>query len=277
MAGKRYYHSWLGSGILLTAEMPVADDITLRPLSIEGRVDALRDRANSQFEYGLLCSIAPKVTFELITSGNSADEAAAKSWNNQYALIFLSIVLRSFVYHSIQVSGGYRAESNQPLAVSYSHGIPRLNDEPKVAPAEDLLRWADLLPNFTKLLQNDRFLFAASIAGTAYVHPNASVQVASIFSAIEALIDVDQELRFRISMTIAKLLANGPEERQELFRKLKKLYDGRSKCVHGGGLTREKIIECRDGSLEILRQLIVCFVTRNDLPNRQKLEEFLIT
>jgi hypothetical protein len=76
------YHSWLGSGILLAAEIPVAEDVLLRPIAIESDVDKLRDRASSQFEYGLLCSIAPKITFELVTSGSTAEEAAAKSWNN---------------------------------------------------------------------------------------------------------------------------------------------------------------------------------------------------
>jgi hypothetical protein len=277
MTGDLYYHSWLGSGVLLTAELPVANDVTLRPLSIESDVDKLRDRANSQFEYGLLCSIAPKISFELATSGKSAEEAASKSWNNQYALIFLSIVLRTFIYHSIQVSGGYNKEPTQKLLVSYPQGIPIVGNEPRPTSAEELQRWTTLLPSFTRLLETDRFRFAISIAGTLYVHPNPSVQVASIFSAIEALIDVDQELRFRISMTVAKLLANEPPERQELFRKLKKLYDGRSKCVHGGGLARAKVIECRDESLEILRQLIVCLVTKGELPNRQTLEDFLIS
>jgi hypothetical protein len=185
-------------------------------------------------------------------------------------------MLRSFIYHSIQVGGGYKTQLDQLLTVSYPHGILLLNNEARAVSKKELTNWATLLPNFTKLLEIDRFRFAASIAGTVYVHPNASVQVASIFSAIEALIDADNELRFRISMTIAKLLANGAEERAELFRKMKKLYDGRSKCVHGGGLSREKVIKCRDTSLEILRQLIIFLVIRNELPNRQRLEDLLI-
>ena len=213
MTEESIYHSWLGAGIVLTRDTPVADDVTLRPLTIESNIEKLRDRANSQFEYGLLCSIAPSVTFELLTSGSSAPEAAAKSWNNQYSLIFLSIVVRTYIYHSIQVSGGYQDNPGQLLTVSYPHGIPMLNAKPKTASTDELSRWITLLPNFTKLLDVDRFRYAASIAGTAYVHPNASVQVASIFSALEALIDVEQELRFRISLTLAKLLANDPRDR----------------------------------------------------------------
>jgi hypothetical protein len=277
MTSNSYHHSWLGSGITLTEEISVADGATLRPRTIESDIERLRCRASSQLEYGLLCSIAPNVTFELVTSAGTAREAALKNWNNQYALIFLSIVARSFIHCSIQVSGSYRDDPDQPLIVSHGHGITLLKAAPTIVSSDDLADWKALLPNFTRLLEINRFQYAASIAGTVYVHPNPSVQVASIFSAIEALIDVEQELRFRISMTVAKLLSDDPIERPRLFRKLKKLYDVRSKCVHGGGTTREKIIECRDESLEILRQLIIFLVAKGELPDKQSLEDFLVS
>jgi hypothetical protein len=78
-------------------------------------------------------------------------------------------------------------------------------------------------------------------------------------------------------MIVAKVLANGVDERHELFQRMKKLYDARSKCVHGGGLVGEKVIECRDASLEVLRRLIMHFVAEKELPDRKRFESFLLS
>ena len=274
---KSHKQSWLGSGILLTTEIVVEEDLVLRPRRIESGLDDLRGRARSQFEFGLLCSIAPRITFELATWGTTPEEAAAKSWNNQYALIFLSIVLRKFVQYWIQTSGESSADQEAILAVSLTHGMPLLKSEATPVEIDALQNWTRLLPSFKRLLEIERFRFAASIAATLYVQPNPVIQVASIFSAIEALVDVDQELRFRISMIVARLLANDATGRQELFSRMKKLYDARSKCVHGGGLAGEKLVECRDASLDVLQRLIMHFVVYGELPDRQNLEGLLLS
>ncbi|WP_041748100.1 HEPN domain-containing protein [Bradyrhizobium cosmicum] len=271
-----FYQSWLGAGISLTGETPVSKDLLLRPCSIESHIDNLRHRAASQFEYGLLCSIAPSITFELRSSGATAQEAAIKSWNDQYSLTFMSILLRTFVPHLIQVSGGCSADLERPLLVSFTCGLMTLRDKPKSPSTAELQTWVRLLPRFSHLLQTERFRFAVSVASTLYVQPNPTLQVASIFSAIEALLDIDQELRFRIAMIVSKLLASDPTERLNLFKRMKRLYDGRSKCVHGGGLARDRVIECRDASLEILRQLVLYFVERDSLLGRQELEALLV-
>jgi hypothetical protein len=274
---KDHVYSWLGSGISLPFEKKVNDVLTIRPRAIESDIEKLRDKASSQFEYGLLCSIAPTITFELETSAETPEAAAINCWNNQYALIFLSIVSRAFVFHTIQVPGGYDSDPSKQLSVSFAHGISMLNIKPKEVSAEELSIWAKLLPFFTSLLKLERFRFAVSVASTLYIHPNPTVQVASIFSAIEALIDVDQELRFRISMIVAKLLTHTSNDRILLFKKMKKLYDARSKCVHGGGLDHDKVLACRDEALEILRRLIIDAVERNEIPTRESLDELLVS
>jgi hypothetical protein len=76
-------------------------------------------------------------------------------------------------------------------------------------------------------------------------------------------------------MSISKLLANEPLQRNALYKKMKKLYDIRSKCVHGGKLGKDSAASCRDDSLEILRQLIIVFAEKNELPSKEDLEDML--
>lgn len=266
-------HSWLGTGIQPLVEYRVAKRLVIRPIHIESDVAKLVKRANTQFDYGLLCAIAPTITFELETTSSSSADAAVECWNNQYALIFLSIVARTFVFHTIQAAGGYQDDPNQLLTISSSHGIPYLQNSPKVVSVPELEEWSQLLPNFTKLLAKERFIFAASIAANVYVHPRIAIQVASIFAAIEALLDIEQELRFRISLSVAKLAARSSGERITLLTKMKKLYDVRSKCVHGGNVNVADARNCRDASLEILRMLLLMIVSKGKLFTKGDLEE----
>jgi hypothetical protein len=72
-----HVYSWLGSGISLPFEKKVSDVLTIRPRAIESDIEKLRDKASSQFEYGLLCSIAPTITFELETSAETPSSEIA--------------------------------------------------------------------------------------------------------------------------------------------------------------------------------------------------------
>jgi hypothetical protein len=61
------------------------------------------------------------------------------------------------------------------------------------------------------------------------------------------------ELRFRITMAMASLLAGSVEERLTLQDRLKKLYDERSAVVHGGKeLNSEEAREQRNTSLSLV-------------------------
>lgn len=59
---------------------------------------------------------------------------------------------------------------------------------------------------------------------------------ATLWAGIEALLDIDTELRFRLAAYSASVLEQRGPGRKDLFVKVKKLYDTRSKAVHGGGL-----------------------------------------
>ena len=64
--------------------------------------------------------------------------------------------------------------------------------------------------------------------------PNRALRLISNLIALEALLNPGKaEVRYRVSRNLAVLLGSGQEDSIEIFEKMKKLYDTRSKIVHG--------------------------------------------
>jgi hypothetical protein len=80
-----------------------------------------------------------------------------------------------------------------------------------------------------------------------YIEEDALVDAAI---ALESMFAVTQELSFRLSVAVAHLLADEPEGREDLYRRVKKLYTLRSAIVHGGKVP-DLIGEERDDAIRI--------------------------
>jgi hypothetical protein len=193
-------NSWLGSGITIASEVEIEIGLILRPISIERDIEKLAKRAESQRQYGLLCAISETVTYEMESTGKTPDEAAVNCWNNQYALILLSMISRTFIFNFIQVPGNYTASVEQKLLVSSSVGLFRFDSKPKEVSRDEITTLIRLLPNFRKLLRTNRFSFASAIAGTVYIHPNQVVQIAAI-SLPPSLVEFRRTRSLNLSMT----------------------------------------------------------------------------
>ena len=83
------------------------------------------------------------------------------------------------------------------------------------------------------------------------------VQLAILWSGIEALFNASTEISFRISLYIANFLANDTAEAKITFEKIKKLYSSRSAAVHGGKLKGD-INEIVSDSAILLNRIIRC-------------------
>jgi hypothetical protein len=74
------------------------------------------------------------------------------------------------------------------------------------------------------------------------------------------LINVSQELTYKLSLTAASLLSPQGAERVALFKTVKRLYALRSKAVHGSELTDIELLAGLDGAFQLLRDLVIATV-----------------
>ncbi len=103
------------------------------------------------------------------------------------------------------------------------------------------------------------------------------MMISSLWAGIESILGVEHELRFRISSYLAAYLQEKGKERLELNRNFKKLYDFRSKAVHGSHIDdmemHKHIIEVRN----LLSKLLIKIVESKTIPNQNDFDGALFT
>jgi hypothetical protein len=96
----------------------------------------------------------------------------------------------------------------------------------------------------------------------AYERKRPHDKLIDYWVALEALFlpDISQELSFRASLRIAYYVAGTPDEREEVFRKMRLSYDTRSDVVHGQRLKAD-VSEVASDTEEIVRRALRAVVT----------------
>lgn len=146
-----------------------------------------------------------------------------------------------------------------------------------VTVVEEDFRWA-----FRKalimgdLLEVPRFRLAVEALTTHQHLLSPRMMAASIWSGIEALMDISQELSFRIAMAAASLLEPRGEQRYQRYRAIKKLYDVRSKAVHGGELNDVAIRQHVIDSRKLLSDLVCHMVEARRVLSRDEIERTIL-
>lgn len=121
--------------------------------------------------------------------------------------------------------------------------------------------------------QNDNFNFAFQAIDQCIWSPTFSLALILLWGALERLFSPSHhELRFRVSATIASYLKPPGQERHDLYRKVKKLYDDRSKAAHGSQVEGKKsVIE----TYSLLKSVLIMMIEKNHVPSKEELEALL--
>ena len=99
----------------------------------------------------------------------------------------------------------------------------------------------------------------------------ARVKLAILSAGIEGMFGASSEIRFRISLYVARFLhPDDAEQRRDVFDAARKLYNTRSAAVHGSKIKGD-ISTAVSESEAILCQLLRCCAERNSLPDEDEL------
>jgi hypothetical protein len=138
------------------------------------------------------------------------------------------------------------------------------------------LQWVSQnITKFVGLLETPSFRLAVESLSTHQHQASDRMMVAMLWSGIEALFNVHSELRFRLATFIASALEPPGVSRRNLYQRLKRLYDIRSKAVHGGKLAIDDIHEHTVEVRRILSRLLCTFVEEGHVSSEQELENEL--
>lgn len=163
--------------------------------------------------------------------------------------------------------------------------VQLLEDVPaarRISPVKELslesLDWVQqYLENWISLLEFPAFRLAVDSLTTHNQHANLRMTAAALWAGFEALFGINSELRFRLALMAAAYLEERGQKRLEAYRRIKKLYDYRSKAVHGGATTDQLLIEHIVAVREILSSLVCRITELGGMPTIEDYEERLLT
>jgi hypothetical protein len=214
----------------------------------------------------------PWIECQLRIVGKGRADVATRAWNSLWDVLLLSAIFRVPVNCGLQSTAelAHFSENSRLSVIDYrTLTIPR-DDARPLSEAECV--WLEA--NFGKaqlLLNQHGMQNAVHCLATYHWHSLPRAQLALLWAGIEGLFGVDSEIVFRVSLYTAKFLApDNTLVQRKIFSDVKRLYNVRSKAVHGGRLKGDPSDSVAE-SVELLRQLIVACIEGNRLPSLDQL------
>lgn len=210
----------LGIGVTLKSDYELDEHTVIRPYSLTVNHLELMGLTQTKREYGFICALADFISFEIESKGPDEEKAAVLDWNNQWALALLSVIIKKPITWPVRrVIDEKSGKENFTLKNLFFCNFRC--EQPHILKKKELDTLKVLYPKFYGLMENKRFVRAASIAATHFHEPKIDIRIASIWAGIEALIGVDQELRHRIALFASRFLETSLKKEKKNFNSLK--------------------------------------------------------
>ena len=261
------------NGLTTSKDIQLHKDVILSPISAPLQRKKVSELIENDIEYAatIICGSTIASQLRIHPHIDNEEELAIAAWNAVWDCILLGAILQCEVMANLQCDkpvedlemAQYLYVTNKALHAVYSEPYQLTPDDEE---------WINL--HYEKahdLLGKDQFLTAVHAMASYKWHSMPRVQLAILWSGIESLFEASTEVSFRISLYIANFLAgDDAAEAKRLFERTRKLYESRSKAVHGGKIKGE-LDDLISESAMLLNRLIRRCAEIGALPDTRKL------
>jgi hypothetical protein len=173
---------------------------------------------------------------------------------------------------------GIAALTNQTCKAQLLEDIPQARrvDVPVLVRQDDLVWVLENIVEFARMLEVPRFRLAVEAITTHQHLVSSRMMVASLWSGIEALMGVQAELRFRLGLYVACVVEPRGTKRAERYRHVKKLYDIRSRAVHGADMNEAELISHVVETRKMLSAMLCKIIEGGKVLSEEDLERELL-
>jgi len=271
IAGKRTVVYLYLNGLEVSRSVKIDEFVELLPASCSPRLEDIIAVSQNELDLGIVTIFLPRVHSQFRIIADNPQKLAIRAWNTVWDAVLLSALFDCNAVCNLQCDGpaeNFSAESDLLVTNYHLRGLVAdtytLND--------DELSWVE--NNFLKarrLLGIPEFRNAVHSLATYRWHSLPRAQLALIWSGIEGLFKIHNEIVFRLSLYIARFLSPTDEnERKQIFSQVKKLYKYRSAAVHGSKADNA-LSEYVDQSVSLLRCLVYKCIEIEGLPQPENL------
>jgi hypothetical protein len=137
---------------------------------------------------------------------------------------------------------------------------------------------AEHFEKFNRLAaESAAFRFSLEAAVDWRFSKDVRAAISRVWAGIESVLELKMETVYRLSTIVASLFAPRGPERIQKFKATKKLYDTRSKAVHGGTLKPETLADALDESFSILSGLLLLCIEKGKVLDNDDFEKALFS
>ena len=131
---------------------------------------------------------------------------------------------------------------------------------------------------FTNILAHDNALFRLALSSIYdwRFAKDLRMAIARLWVGIEAMLNINTELSYRIALYASTVLKERGEARKMRFHEIKKLYSMRSRAVHGDPMTDEELITTLEKSFRLLKELVIYCCKRQQILTTDYIENILL-
>lgn len=222
------------------------------------------EKSGTLYDYGICSAFLWLTDAQIIVHEEEPRVLAIQTWNSLTPLFYLSALADANILPFAQSSVSADALSPEGRL----HAIPLSGYEIPFSvirlSKEDCIVLQKRVSEGMKMLDDELFHKAAQALWSYKWVAHPASQMAILWGGIESLFGVQTELSFRLSYEIALFLNLG----QDGYKRIKKLYNGRSKAIHA----REQVSsELLKASADLLKELLIRCGELGELPNENKL------
>jgi hypothetical protein len=223
-------------------------------------------------DIAVAAAFIPRISAQFKITASTSKGLAAIAWNSSWDAILLSAIFHTEIGFNLQSdteASKITADSNLRATNYHMHELT--NNSSHVLTTNELDWVVFHFYNAKQLLDNDRFQTAVHCLASYRWHSMPRIKMAVLWAGIEGMFGASSEIRFRISIYIARFLnKEDADARQVTFDAVKKLYNSRSSAVHGSKIKGDLSAAVED-SAEILHKLILQCIVNKSMPVENEL------
>ena len=262
----------LGHGLTIPERSELAPGILLEPSA--PKVDLVAASASSRNSRDYLASVTASelATFCLRVQSGTGKDLVERAWNALWLFHLLSLACASPCFSLCAIAKGkseiYSAANRNVI----------LGPLPVIAAASPAqIAWArESSAKFDRLVSDPAFSSAMRCYGNAHYLYDLDTRIMLLWAGIEGLLAVDAELNRRVALYAALMHKGSAEEKTAHFQAVKKAYAIRSRAVHGGKASPEKLKTGYQAASSILVGLLARCVEIGRVPSADELDALAV-
>ena len=255
------------NGISTSKEILLREGVYLVPLTGDFNCEKVSNLLKNDVDYAVAAVSGRTIAAQIRINAVDEKQLTISVWNSLWDCILLGALFQCEVMGNLQCDMPIEKLEKAEFIHITNYAFRAILSEPYCLKDDDIV-W--MLHNYSaayKMLEQEPFRIAVHALSSYRWHSLPRVQLAVIWSGIEALFEANYEISFRISLYITNFLSgHNSTEAKELFKRTRELYSSRSAAVHGGKIKGDINILVSE-SASLLNQIIKRCAELRKLPD----------